>query len=189
LTNPAQIFHAFRRQVLSNQRKPLVVMTPKSLLRHPKAVSDLEDFSSGSFQKVIKDSSAASPEHAPYVIFCSGKVYYELDDARQKDPDLAQVPIHRLEQIYPFPDAEIQEILSDYPEGFEVRWVQEEPANMGAWRFVREQFEIGLLDKFKLIRISRPESASPATGSGASHKLEQARLLERALEKGSFAAK
>jgi 2-oxoglutarate dehydrogenase E1 component len=189
LTNPAQIFHALRRQVHSKQRKPLVVMTPKSLLRHPKAVSTLEEFSSGGFQKVIKDSTDANPKQAPYVVLCSGKVYYELDDARQKDPDLAQVPIHRLEQLYPFPTAEIEAILSEYGEGTEVRWVQEEPANMGAWRFVREQFENGRLDDFKLIRISRPESASPATGSGASHKLEQARLLERALEKGSIAAK
>jgi len=189
LSTPAQLFHALRRQVRSKQRKPLIVMTPKSLLRHPRAVSTLEDFSGGAFQKVIQDAVAVHPEEAPYVVLCSGKIYYELEDLRDNDPDLAHVPIHRLEQIYPFPAAELGRILADYPEGIEVRWVQEEPANMGAWRFVREQFEHDMSAGLNLVRISRVESASPATGSGASHKLEQARLLKRALEKGSVAAK
>ena len=189
LTTPAQLFHGLRRQIHSKQRKPLVVMTPKSLLRHPKAVSPLEDFSGGAFQKVIPDVADLDAKQAPFVVLCSGKVYYELETARDEDPAMAQVPILRLEQLYPFPVEELQDALQAYPAGTEVRWVQEEPANMGAWRFLREHFETAFLDQFKLVRVSRPESASPATGSGSSHKLEQARLLERALQKNSYAAK
>ena len=189
LTNPAQLFHALRRQVCSKQRKPLIVMTPKSLLRHPKAVSRLEDFSGGGFQKVIKDVSGVDLKQAPFVLLCSGKLYYELEDARAEKPELAKVPILRLEQLYPFPEQDLKDALAGCPDGAEVRWVQEEPANMGAWRFVRERFEEGKLEHFKLVRVSRPESASPATGSGASHKLEQSRLLEQALDTGSSAAK
>jgi len=189
LTTPAQLFHALRRQVRSKQRKPLVVMTPKSLLRHPSAVSPLEAFSSGAFQKVIPDGGELDPAQAPFVIVCSGKVYYELLDARDADPDLAQVPILRLEQLYPFPEDALGDALAAYPNGTEIRWVQEEPANMGAWRFFRERFEEGSFERFKLVRVCRPESASPATGSGSSHKLEQARLLAGALEKSPRAAK
>ncbi|MBJ93680.1 MAG: 2-oxoglutarate dehydrogenase E1 component [Rickettsiales bacterium] len=184
LTNPAQFFHALRRQLCSKLRKPLVVMTPKSLLRHPKAVSALEEFSEGGFQKVIKDPTGVNLKQAPFVLLCSGKLYYELEDARASAAELANVPILRLEQLYPFPEAELCEALADCPDGIELRWVQEEPANMGAWRFVREQFEERGLKRLKLVRLSRPESASPATGSGASHKLEQSRLLSRALDNG-----
>jgi 2-oxoglutarate dehydrogenase E1 component len=189
LTTPAQIFHALRRQIHSKQRKPLVVMTPKSLLRHPQAVSSLDDFTQGGFQKVIAEESEMNPAHAPFVVLCSGKVYYDLLEAREADPDLDQMPILRVEQLYPFPEHDLAEALSAYPEGTEVRWVQEEPANMGAWRFFREHFEEGPFDRFKLVRVCRPESASPATGSGSSHKLEQARLLAGALAKSPRAAK
>ena len=189
LTTPAQIFHALRRQVNSKQRKPLVVMTPKSLLRHPQAVSTLEDFSEGVFQKVIPDQGDRDPAHAPFVILCSGKVYYDLVDARAADGELSDVPILRLEQLYPFPADPLADALAAYPDGTEIRWVQEEPANMGAWRFVRERFDHDAFDRFKLVRVSRPESASPATGSGSSHKLEQARLMAGALEKSPCAAK
>ena len=189
LTTPAQLFHALRRQVLSRQRKPLVVMTPKSLLRHPKAVSPMSAFTDGSFHKVIEDQSGVELSKAPFVVLCSGKVYYELEDQRNKTPDLASVPLLRLEQIYPFPEAELVELLSGCADGAEVRWVQEEPANMGAWRFIRDRFESGELARFNLVGISRPESASPATGSGSSHKLEQTRLLQEALEMPAKAAK
>ena len=189
LTTPAQIFHALRRQVNSKQRKPLVVMTPKSLLRHPQAVSTLEDFSEGAFQKVIPDQGDRDPARAPFVVVCSGKVYYDLVDARAADGELADIPILRLEQMYPFPADPLADALAAYPDGTEIRWVQEEPANMGAWRFVRERFDHDAFDRFKLVRVSRPESASPATGSGSSHKLEQARLMAGALEKSPCAAK
>ena len=189
LTTPAQIFHALRRQVKSKQRKPLVVMTPKSLLRHPQAVSTLEDFSEGAFQKVISDQGDRDPARAPFVILCSGKVYYDLVDARAADGELSDVPILRLEQLYPFPADPLADALAAYPDGTEIRWVQEEPANMGAWRFVRERFDHDAFDRFKLVRVSRPESASPATGSGSSHKLEQTRLMAGALEKSPCAAK
>jgi len=189
LTTPAQLFHALRRQVHSAQRKPLVVMTPKSLLRHPKAVSPIEAFTDGCFHKLIPDQSGASPANAPFTVLCSGKLYYELEDERDKGSDVASVPLLRLEQISPFPEAELCEALADCADGSEIRWVQEEPANMGAWRFLKERFEEGPLARFKLVRVSRPESASPATGSGASHKLEQARLLQQALEMRAVAAK
>jgi 2-oxoglutarate dehydrogenase E1 component len=189
LTTPAQIFHALRRQIHSKQRKPLVVMTPKSLLRHPKAVSSLDEFSVGGFQKVIPDSAELNPAHAPFVVLCSGKVYYDLLEAREADPELSQMPILRIEQLYPFPEEDLVEALAAYPDGTEIRWVQEEPSNMGAWRFFRERFDEGSFQRFKLVRVCRPESASPATGSGSSHKLEQARLLAGALEKSPRAAK
>ncbi len=189
LTTPAQLFHALRRQIHSDQRKPLVVMTPKSLLRHPRAVSPFEEFTDGSFQKVIADQSGVSPKQAPFVVLCSGKVFYELEDERNTNPDLASIPLIRIEQISPFPEQELDALLEECPDGMEVRWVQEEPANMGAWRFLRERFEQGKLERFKLVRISRPESASPATGSGSSHKLEQARLLKEAYLLGEAAAK
>ena len=184
LTTPAQIFHALRRQVRSSQRKPLVVMTPKSLLRHPKAVSPIEAFSEGSFQKVIPDASGVDPKAAPFVVLCSGKVYYDLSEVRESDPEKQNIPLVRLEQIHPFPAEELQAVLADYPDGTEVRWVQEEPANMGAWRFIRDRFEGDSFERVELVRVSRPESASPATGSGSSHKLEQARLLAAALDDG-----
>ena len=189
LTTPAQLFHALRRQVRSRQRKPLVIMTPKSLLRHPKATSPLSAFTEGSFHKVIGDQSGAEVASAPFVVLCSGKVYYELEDEREKNPDLASVPLIRLEQIHPFPEAELATMLADCPDGTEIRWVQEEPANMGAWRFLRGRLEDGELGRFKVVGVARPESASPATGSGASHKLEQSRLLQEALELPAKAAK
>jgi len=189
LTTPAQLFHALRRQVHSKQRKPLVVMTPKSLLRHPKAVSPLDAFTHGAFRKVIPDVGGTEAGTAPFVILCSGKVYYDLEAEREKHPEMKNIHILRLEQLYPFPVEELQSRLKDYPDGLEVRWVQEEPANMGAWRFLRERFQGDAFDRFTLSLVSRPESASPATGSGSSHKLEQAYLLKQALRTGPSAAK
>ena len=189
LTTPAQLFHALRRQVLSKQRKPLVVMTPKSLLRHPKATSPLSAFADGSFHKVIGDQSATDVAAAPVVVLCSGKVYYELEDERDKNSDLASVPLLRLEQIYPFPEDDLVSMLAECPDGTELRWVQEEPENMGAWRFLRGRLRDGALSRFNVTCVARPESASPATGSGSSHKLEQARLLQEALELPAKAAK
>ena len=156
-------------------------MTPKSLLRHPQAVSTLEDFSEGAFQKVISDQGDRDPARAPFVILCSGKVYYDLVDARAADGELSDVPILRLEQLYPFPADPLADALAAYPDGTEIRWVQEEPANMGAWRFVRERFDHDAFDRFKLVRVSRPESANPRPGLDQV-TMEQARLMAGALE-------
>jgi len=179
LTTPAQYFHALRRQVHRPWRKPLVIMSPKSLLRHPKARSTIADLADGGFQPVIPDPDVRGKK-TRRVLLCTGKVYYDLRVARdeQDDPDVAIV---RLEQLYPLRDERLMEVLGDYPKGTEVVWVQEEPWNMGAWYFVDTHLPRILGDRHSLRCVSRPESASPATGSAASHKLEQARLVEEAL--------
>jgi len=176
-TTPAQYFHCLRRQALRKWRKPLVVLTPKSLLRHPKAVSLLEEFTRGRFQRVMPD--AAEMGTVRRVLLCTGKVFYELAAYReeQKRNDTAIV---RVEQLYPLQAELMEAALSSYPEATSVIWVQEEPQNMGAWRYLRERFGDMLLDRYPLRLVSRPESASPATGSAGAHKLEQEQLIRRA---------
>jgi 2-oxoglutarate dehydrogenase E1 component len=180
LSTPAQLFHCLRRQILRSLRKPLVIMTPKSLLRHPKAVSTLNDFTDLKFQAIIPDPKTATMS-AQRVIFCSGKVYYELLEARDR---LLQegdsVLIHRIEQLYPLDeDLDIAPTLSTLPEGAEVTWVQEEPLNQGAWPHWRLCFGEHIAGH-PLKGIGRPASASPATGSAASHRIEQETLLRSA---------
>jgi 2-oxoglutarate dehydrogenase E1 component len=178
LSTPAQLFHCLRRQMLRKIRKPLVVMSPKSLLRHPEAISTLEDFAVGGFQKVIPDPSVA-PARVRRVLVCAGKVYYDLLEARrQRQRD--DVAILRLEQLYPLADEELQAALSPYGADVPVVWVQEEPRNMGAWIFLRMRLGKRLFGQWTLHGVSRPESASPATGSGGAHKLEQAQLMDEA---------
>src|SRR4051794_10282221 len=172
LTTPAQLFHALRRQIVRPYRKPLVVMTPKSLLRHKHAVSTLRDLAEGSFQRIIPDGSV-SPEKVKRVLLCTGKVYYDLLAARE-EKKRDDVAILRIEQLYPLAEEHIKAALDPYPEA-KLFWVQEEPFNMGAWYFLRARFHL------RRIRcISGEESASPATGSAAAHKLEQQRLVEEA---------
>jgi 2-oxoglutarate dehydrogenase E1 component len=174
LTTPAQLFHCLRRQVLRPWRKPLVIMTPKSLLRHKEAVSPLADFSHGKFHRVIGDD--LDPSHVKRVLLCSGKVYYDLLDARRK-LERTDVAIVRLEQLYPWSD-ELTEALAPYKTGTQLVWVQEEPSNMGAWYFINARIRDVIGDRLPLTLASRVESASPATGSGASHFLEQKMLIE-----------
>ena len=178
-TTPAQYFHVLRRQVLRRWRKPLIVMTPKSLLRHPQAVSPLEDFGRTSFRDVLPDERGASPERINRVLICNGKVYYDI--ARRRD-ELARddVAVVRVEQLYPLPVEALRAALAAYAEGTRAVWVQEEPENMGAWQFLRVQWGQALFDRLPFSGIFRPASASPATGSGSSHKLEQERLLSEA---------
>ncbi|MGZ5970950.1 MAG: 2-oxoglutarate dehydrogenase E1 component, partial [Polyangiales bacterium] len=178
LTTPAQIFHALRRQVLRPWRKPLVIMTPKGLLRAPSAVSTIKDLSDGSFQRVIPDA-LVPPEKAKKLLICSGKVYYDLADAR-KTKNSDDVSIVRLEQLYPLDDTLLQAV-EKYSRDIPVVWVQEEPWNDGAWWHVNARLGDWFRRRFKSFAcVARDESASPATGSGASHKLEQARLIEQA---------
>ncbi|MDQ3461165.1 MAG: 2-oxoglutarate dehydrogenase E1 component [Deinococcota bacterium] len=179
LTTPAQLFHLLRRQVLRKWRKPLVVMTPKSLLRHPRAVSPLSELAEGRFQRVIPDAQDAPVEGVRRILICTGKVYYELEKERE-DLGRNDVAILRLEQLYPLPEEELRAALAPYRDGTPVFWVQEEPENMGAWRFLRVKFGSALGGRLPFSGISRPESASPATGSASSHKLEQAKLLGEA---------
>lgn len=179
-TTPAQYFHLLRRQVLRPWRKPLVVMTPKSLLRHPRAVCSLEDLAGGTFQRILPDDAAA-PARARRVLLCSGKVFYDLLEHREEIKRF-DTALLRMEQLYPLSDETLQRALKPYRQGTPLFWVQEEPENMGAWRYLRARFGEHLLGRFPFRLISRPVSASPATGSPASHKLEQRQLVERAFQ-------
>jgi 2-oxoglutarate dehydrogenase E1 component len=181
LTTPAQIFHCLRRQVLRPLRKPLIVMSPKSLLRHPEAVSTLEDLAEGRFQRLIPDPAAPDPAKVERIVLCSGKVYYDLAAAR-RERELSNVALLRLEQLYPLADETLEEALAPYPEGTQVYWVQEEPWNMGAWWYLRMALGESILDRWPLCGVSRMASASPATGSGTAHKKEQEDLIDRAFD-------
>jgi 2-oxoglutarate dehydrogenase E1 component len=177
LTTPAQFFHVLRRQVLRPWRKPLVVFTPKSLLRHPMAKSTVADLTHGTFQRVILDADVPASQ-AKRVLLCSGKVYYELLERRQQT-NRTDVAIVRLEQLYPLGDA-LKNALAQYADGTPLYWVQEEPRNMGAWYFLHSNLPAVIGTRLPLHGVSRPAAASPATGSHASHKLEQSRLLDEA---------
>jgi len=192
-TTPAQYFHLLRRQMYGGPdrrgvRKPLVVFTPKSLLRHPKAVSPMEEFTAGGFREVLSDSPMGDAGQVDRVLLCSGKIYYELLAAREQRR-AANVALLRLEQIYPFPQRELADMLLRYPVTSEAVWVQEEPRNMGAWRFLGERVD-GLLERSRrrLRYVGRPESASPATGSYKRHLAEQAEILDGAFGAGSAPA-
>jgi 2-oxoglutarate dehydrogenase E1 component len=180
-STPAQLFHALRRQMHRRFRKPLIVLTPKSLLRHRRAVSRLDEFTEGAFQLVLGDPRPPEPEAARRVLLCSGKIFYGLDQGRE-ERDWDGIAIIRVEQLYPFPASELTEALRRYPRVTDVAWVQEEPANQGAWSFVREQIE-ARLDGRRLRYIGRAEAASPATGSYKIHESEEQALVERALKR------
>ncbi len=178
-TTPAQYFHLLRRQVIRKWRKPLVVMTPKSGLRHPRATSALQDLASGGFHQVLPDLKV-EPSKVDKILLCSGKLAYELEAEREK-LERDDVAILRLEQLYPLGDHVLPAALSAYPEGTPVIWVQEEPENMGAWRFLRCRLGESLCSgRHPFVGVTRPESASPATGSAAAHKAEQQDLISEA---------
>ncbi|MET0385191.1 MAG: 2-oxoglutarate dehydrogenase E1 component [Polyangiales bacterium] len=179
LTTPAQCFHALRRQVVRPYRKPLVIMSPKSLLRSPVAVSSLDDLANGTFQRIIPDVAKLDPKKVKRVLLCSGKVYYDLVNARteRKRDDIA---IIRVEQLYPLRKAEVESILAPYKNNTQVVWVQEEPWNMGAWYYMQARLPDILGKRFPLSCVSRIESASPATGSLSTHKIEQQLLVDQA---------
>lgn len=181
LTTPAQYFHALRRQLKGTARKPLVVMTPKSLLRHPKCVSWTGEFINRSvFQPVLADWTITDQSQVRKILVCSGKIYYELLAARDARK-LTDTAIVRMEQLYPCPEAEFNEVLHLYPAASQVVWVQEEPRNMGAWAFVRGYIQ-PVLDRQgrKIGYAGRPESASPSPGSLKRHNQEQTQLIEEA---------
>jgi 2-oxoglutarate dehydrogenase E1 component len=192
-TTPAQYFHCLRRQVLRSWRKPLVVITPKSLLRHPNAVSTLDDCSQGSFQRILPDAAVTNRAPSPHkgsspsesgakiqrLLLCSGKLYYELA-AHREETKRDDVAILRLEQLYPLRRELLERALAPYRNETTVFWVQEEPANMGAWIHLSVEFGDRLFGRFPFAGISRPRSASPAAGSAQHHKQEQAELIARA---------
>jgi 2-oxoglutarate decarboxylase len=178
-STPAQYFHLLRRQVHRDIRKPLIVFTPKSLLRLPAARSSAEEFVAGHFREVVADLVDDGGVRA--VILCSGKIFYELVERRQAE-GAYHVAIARLEQLYPFPLDQIIELLRGLPNAREVRWVQEEPENMGADFFVHKRLHDGLPEGIRLSHAARPESGSPASGSATVHEQEQQDLLRRAFE-------
>jgi 2-oxoglutarate dehydrogenase E1 component len=177
-TTPAQHFHALRRQMKNEPRKPLIVMTPKSLLRHSQAISTVNELTAGRFEPVVRDPKIAGGD-ATRVVITSGKVYYDL--AAGRDAANANVPIFRLEQYYPFPQPMLAAALAQFPNATEIVWVQEEPRNMGAWPFLHERLAGLLKDGQTLRYVGRPISASPATGSHHRHEDQQKALVAAAI--------
>jgi len=179
-TTPAQMFHMLRRQMLRDCRKPLIVLTPKSLLRHKLAVSSLDDLANGGFQLVIPDSTAKPGQKVRRVVLCSGKVYYDLvEDAVKRE--LTDVAIVRVEQLYPFPRTEVKAQIEKYPAAKEIVWCQEEPMNQGAWYQIQHHLVACLGAENSLHYTGRVRSPSPAAGHLPTHIAEQSALVEQAL--------
>jgi 2-oxoglutarate dehydrogenase E1 component len=179
VTTPAQYFHLLRRQMRQPAAKPLVVFTPKSLLRQPSSFSPLQELTRGGFRTVLDDAGISDRAKVTRVLFCSGKVFYDLAAAREERKD-TRIAILRLEQLHPFPDEALRGILAGIPSAREFVWVQEEARNMGAWTFVRERLSDLLPAGATLRYAGRAPSASPATGNATVHKRELAELLREA---------
>jgi 2-oxoglutarate dehydrogenase E1 component len=173
-TTPANFFHLLRRQVAWQFRKPCIVFSPKSLLRHPSVISPLKDFTSGSFTEVLDDPNVNAKE-VNRVILCSGKIYYDLVEVQQKRKT-KDAAIVRLEQLHPFPEKQLKAVLKKYKDA-KLVWAQEEPANMGAQSYI-----VRMMPKYDLEFVSRKASASPATGYLKVHKVEQDKLVNKAFE-------
>jgi len=177
-TTPAQFFHLLRRQVKRDFRRPLIVMSPKSLLRHKQAVSRVEDLTTGTFQEVL-DDTAVDPARVRRVLLCSGKVYYDLVAQREAAGKQAEVAILRLEQFYPWPVEQLKTALGRYRSAKDWVWVQEESQNMGGWNFVSHKLSETLNRTFQY--VGRDASASPAAGSHKVHEREQEELVQAAI--------
>ncbi|MEO8062122.1 MAG: 2-oxoglutarate dehydrogenase E1 component [Pseudomonadota bacterium] len=178
-STPAQMYHMIRRQILRSLRKPLIVMTPKSLLRHELSVSSLEDLANGEFDVVIDDIDKPQPANVRRVVLSSGKVYFDLLKARRATNN-NDVAVVRVEQLYPFPVPEMEALLAKYPNAREVVWCQEEPQNQGAWYQIRHRLQ-AMVGKRELLYAGRPPAAAPATGISKIHEAEQRGLIEAAL--------
>ncbi|MCX6118844.1 MAG: thiamine pyrophosphate-dependent enzyme [Proteobacteria bacterium] len=174
----AQYFHILRRQLHRDFRKPLVIMSPKSLLRHPKVVSQLEEFETGKFVEVLDDSRLSDPKSVKRIVFCTGKIFYELTETAKDSADVAFV---RIEQLYPFPKKAITDILSRYKNAKDLVWCQEEPQNMGAWTFVRPRLEDILGDKNHVKYVGRRDSGTTAEGVTKAHVAEQQRIVNESI--------
>lgn len=180
-TTPAQLFHLLRRQALRPSKKPLVLLTPKSLLRHSACVSSLNEFSSGSFQEILDDP--ANPQKPKAIFFCSGKVYYDLVAERDKR-NYKQAAFIRIEQFYPFNVARLKEILQKYPGFQECIWIQEEHKNMGGWEYIRPIFDEVLEGRMQVRYIGRDRSAAASVGTSALHKKEYQQMMDEAFKQG-----
>ena len=179
-TTPAQYFHLLRRQMHRNYRKPLIVMSPKSLLRHPRAKSKLAEFTQDSFHEVLDENDPSiDKEKVKALLFCTGKIYYDLLEERQKQ-GITDIGIIRVEQLYPFPNEQIQAILKQYKKAKDITWVQEEPRNQGAWIYMENL--LGHLCRARLNYCGRAPSPSPATGYFKVHVKEQTSIVEEALQ-------
>jgi len=179
-STPAQMFHMLRRQMLRSFRKPLIVMTPKSLLRHKGSVSPLADLSDGEFRTVIPETEFVVPDKMRRVVFCSGKVYYDLFEARQVH-GISDVALVRIEQLYPFPVASYRALVDEYAHVKEIVWCQEEPQNQGAWYHIRHRLQEPLRDDQELYYAGRQGAAAPASGIFKVHLQQQQALVEAAL--------
>jgi len=182
---PVQLYYLLRRQMIRPFRKPLVIFTPKSLLRHKESVSPLEEFATDGFKAVNEDweSKDINPERVRRVVFCSGKVYYDLR-AERKAKGLQDLPIARIAQLYPFPHDDLQTQFERYRKASEIVWCQEEPRNQGAWHRIQHYLERHMLPHQKLIYAGRDSSASPAAGYKSLHDRQQKELVELALSVG-----
>lgn len=180
-TTPAQIYHLLRLQMLQKFRKPLIIMTPKSLLRHKLAVNTMDDLADGAFQSVIPEVDVIEKDKVERILFCSGKVYYDLLEQRRKNTQ-TNVAIVRVEQLYPFPSKEYIETIKAYPASKEIVWVQEEPQNQGAWRNILHHLTEHNVANLPIRYIGRKESASTAAGYANVHNKEQTALVEKALD-------
>ena len=178
-STPAQYYHLLRRQVLRTWKKPLVVMSPKSLLRLPECTSSLDECANDGFRPVLPDTSSTDPTQVRRVLLCSGKVYYDLAKRREQE-GRDDVAIVRLEEYYPLPVERLENALSVYADGTPVVWVQDEPQNMGAWWFLKVNLGDTIDGRLPLSGVTRARSASPATGSHHSHEIEQQQLLDEA---------
>jgi 2-oxoglutarate dehydrogenase complex dehydrogenase (E1) component-like enzyme len=183
-TTPAQYFHLLRRQARQETIRPLIVMTPKSLLRLPAASSTIDELESGGFKAVLDDARATDKAAVKRLVLCSGKVFYDLDATREEN-GAKNVAVIRLEQFYPFPKKALQDIFAEYPNATQVFWTQEEPQNMGGWTFVEPRLNEIKPVNATLRYVGRVVSASPATGSYAIHELEQRQIIEQALSTDS----
>jgi 2-oxoglutarate dehydrogenase E1 component len=180
-STPAQMFHMLRRQMLRAFRKPLIVMTPKSLLRHKLSVSSFDELTQGSFRCVLNEIDDLSPRDVTRVVFCSGKVYFDLLEARRAE-EARNVAIVRIEQLYPFPAEDYAAALAHYPNAREVVWCQEEPQNQGAWYQVRHRLQDALKGNQDLLYSGRRPAAAPATGIPQMHASEQHGLVAAAIK-------
>ena len=179
-STPAQVYHMLRRQAIRKMRRPLVAITPKSLLRHPLAISSLEELTEGTFQNAIGEIDAIEPSQVKRVVMCSGKVFYDLIEERRKKAQ-TDVAIIRIEQLYPFPYEEVAKILEPYAHVTDFVWCQEEPQNQGAWYCSKHNFEYVIPESAKLAYAGRPASAAPAVGYASLHNKQQRELIEQAL--------
>ncbi|MGH8445500.1 MAG: 2-oxoglutarate dehydrogenase E1 component [Solimonas sp.] len=182
-STPAQMFHMLRRQMKRSLRLPLIVMTPKSLLRHPLSVSTLDDLTKGSFQPVIQETETLDARKVTRIVFCSGKVYFDLVQARQKDK-LDNVAIVRIEQLYPFPREGYEKALTAFPNAREIVWCQEEPENQGAWYQIKHRLAAYLQPQHQMMYSTRKGASTTAVGYLKVHQKEQAEVVQEALSGG-----